>query len=405
MFIDLDRFKPINDAFGHEAGNVVLREFALRLRQLAPSGALVGRLGGDEFGLLVPAVALASISSLAEAVLEAARTPFTYEGLELTVSASVGISTFPENGASSPEMLRSADAAMYRIKQNGRNGCEVSAPQAMAHQQASLARRLTIETGLHHALLDREFFLQYQPIFDMATQRMSAVEALIRWRLPNGELVPPDLFIPIAEQSHLIVQIGKWVISQACRDLASLQSSHFKNLKVHVNMAASEFTSHKLPQELQALVRAFDLAPHQLCFELTEGMLMTRPDQVIPVMRELRQFGFGISLDDFGMGHSSLSLLKNLPISSLKIDRSFVRDLPHQSNDRAIVKTIVDLGRHMHLDVVAEGVETTSQLAILQQSGCTLIQGYLLSQPTGIAELKARYPNGNRREELPHPPG
>ncbi|MEY4883622.1 MAG: hypothetical protein RIS34_1476 [Pseudomonadota bacterium] len=400
MFIDLDRFKPINDAFGHEAGNVVLREFAQRLRNLAPNGVSVGRLGGDEFGLLVTGDAFGRLASLAEEVLQAARTPFNYEGIELTVSASVGISTCPENGRSSPEMLRSADAAMYRIKQNGRNGCEVSAPHALEHQQASLAQRLGIETGLHHALLGQEFFLEYQPIFDMATQRINAVEALIRWRLPDGALVPPDVFIPIAEQSHLIVQIGKWVIAQVCRDLASLHGANFKNLKVHVNMAASEFTSHTLPQELRALVHAFDLAPHQLCFELTEGMLMTRPDQVIPVMRTLRQFGFGISLDDFGMGHSSLSLLKNLPISSMKIDRSFVRDLPHQSNDRAIVKTIVDLGRHMHLDVVAEGVETASQLAILQQSGCTLIQGFLLSRPMGITDLIAKYPTGTRRREL-----
>ncbi|HSV53419.1 MAG TPA: EAL domain-containing protein [Burkholderiaceae bacterium] len=397
MFIDLDRFKPINDAFGHEAGNFVLREFAQRLRALAPAGASVGRLGGDEFALLVPGDCAKDLVAVAQEVLQAARAPFTYEGVELTVSASVGISTFPHNGDSGPELLRSADAAMYRIKQNGRNGCEISTPRAQAQQQSSLAQRLTIETELRRALNAQELFLAYQPIFDLATERMHAVEALIRWRRADGTLVSPEVFIPIAEQGHLIVQIGKWVVAQACRDLATLHGAGFKDLKVHVNMAASEFSSSSLPQELRALVGDFGLAPHHLSLELTEGMLMKRPDQVIPVMRTLRQLGFEISLDDFGMGHSSLSLLKNLPISSMKIDRSFVRDLPHQSHDRAILQTIVDLGQHMHLDVIAEGVESAPQLAILQQSGCTLAQGFLLARPMGLADLLAKYPAGTLR--------
>ena len=397
IFIDLDRFKPINDAFGHEAGNVVLRQFARRLRALAPVGACVGRLGGDEFALLVADGTKAQLTALAENVLQAARTPFRYEGIELTVSASIGISLFPDNGESSPELLRSADAAMYRIKHNGRNGCDffsTKSPHMLAQQQSSLAQRLSIETELHRALYGPELFLMYQPIFDMRTQRMNAVEALIRWKRPDGKLVPPDVFIPIAEQSHLIVQIGKWVAAQACRDLAVLRAAEFENLKVHVNMAASEFMSSTLPEELRTLVAAFDLAPHSLSLELTEGMLMKQPERVIPVMHTLRQLGFEISLDDFGMGHSSLSLLRNLPISSIKIDRSFVRDLPQQSNDRAIVQTIVDLGRHMNLSVIAEGIETGSQLAVLQASGCNLIQGFLLSRPLSLADLLRKYPAG-----------
>jgi len=396
-FIDLDRFKPINDGFGHEAGNVVLREFAYRLRDLAPAGASVGRLGGDEFALLIPGDAMANAAGLVEDILRAASTPFAFEGVELTVSASVGVSTYPQCGETCPALLQSADAAMYRIKNNGRNGCcfdSVSSPNALAQQQSSIAQRLQLETDLHHALQGDEFFLTYQPIFNTFSQRMDAVEALIRWRRADGTLVPPDVFIPIAEQSHLIVQIGKWVVSRACRDLATLRAAHFKDLKVHVNMAASEFANSALPDELQAQVAAFGLAPHNLSLELTEGMLMKRPDQVIPVMRALRQLGFGISLDDFGMGHSSLALLKNLPISSLKIDRSFVRDLSQQRNDRAIVKTIVDLGRHMELEVIAEGVETAAQLEILQQSGCSLIQGYLLDRPMALADLLTKYPAG-----------
>jgi EAL domain-containing protein (putative c-di-GMP-specific phosphodiesterase class I) len=237
-----------------------------------------------------------------------------------------------------------------------------------------------------------ELRLVYQPIFDIFKGRLQSIEALIRWHKPDGTTVPPDVFIPIAEQSHLIVQIGKWVLGQACRDLAILDAAGFSELKVHVNMAAPEFTNNSLPEQLHALVGAYGLEPHRLSLELTEGMLMTRPDQVIPVMRVLRQMGFGISLDDFGMGHSSLALLKNLPISSLKIDRSFVRDLPQQRNDRAIVKTIVGLGCQMGLAVIAEGVETQPQLEILRQAGCTLIQGYLLDRPMALADLLVKYP-------------
>ena len=396
VFIDLDRFKPINDAFGHEAGNAVLKEFAQRLATLAPVGSSVSRLGGDEFAMLIPTTALPEAACLMESILQAAREPFVYEGIELTVSASVGVSTFPQCGDTCAALLQSADAAMYRIKNNGRNGCHfssISNAHALAEQQSSIAQRLALEAELHHALDSNGLCLVYQPIFDIARNRLESIEALVRWRKPDGTVVPPDVFIPIAEQSHLIVRIGKWVLGQACRDLALLHAAGFVDLKVHVNMAAPEFSNKSLPHELHALVAASGLQPHRLSLELTEGMLMTRPDQVIPVMRELRQLGFGISLDDFGMGHSSLALLKNLPISSLKIDRSFVRDLPHQRNDRAIVKTIVDLGCQMGLQVIAEGVETEPQLEILRKAGCSLIQGYLLDRPMGLAALLEKYSN------------
>lgn len=397
MFIDLDRFKPINDAFGHDAGNVVLREFARRLKAVVPSGASVGRLGGDEFALLVPGLGEDELAQLVQEVLAAARAPFLYEGVELTVSASIGVSRFPDNGLTSPELLRSADAAMYRVKQNGRNGCDVfstTSPVALAQQRASLAQRLAIETDLHHALQANALFLVYQPIFDLTEGRMHGLEALVRWRRADGVLVPPDMFIPIAEQSHLIVDIGQWVIAQACRDLATLQQARFDDLKIHVNMAASEFTNSALPDTLQALTREHGVAPSSLVLELTEGMLMKQPDQVIAVMHKLRRVGFDISLDDFGMGHSSLSLLKKLPISSLKIDRSFVRDLPQQALDRAITQTIVDMGHHMRLDVIAEGVETEAQLSVLRDIGCHLTQGFLLSRPLAVGDLIHSFPGG-----------
>jgi diguanylate cyclase (GGDEF)-like protein len=394
MFIDLDRFKSINDAFGHEAGNSVLREFAFRLTTIAQQGTIVGRLGGDEFALLVPFSSDAALSNLAEQVLEAARIPFAYEGVELTVSASIGVSRFPENGRTTPELLRSADTAMYRVKQNGRNGCDIfstSNPNSMAQTQAVLAQRLAIETELRHAIKNHELFLVYQPIFDVSTARMHAIEALIRWRRATGEMVPPDVFIPIAEQSHLIVEIGQWVVAQACADLSTLYQADFHGLKVHVNMAAAEFTNNELPNVLSELASSHCIPPSSITLELTEGMLMKQPEQVIAVMHKLRRLGFEISLDDFGMGHSSLSMLKNLPITSIKIDRSFVRDIAENPSDHAIAKTILALGSHLQLDVIAEGIETEAQLAKLKSEGCHLIQGYLLSKPLCLDRLISSY--------------
>lgn len=229
----------------------------------------------------------------------------------------------------------------------------------------------------------------YQPVFDRDAQHLVAVEALIRWRRPDGEVVPPDLFIPVAEHSGLIVQMGRWVVRQACADLALLHRCGFAGLQMNINMAAPEFVNAELPGEMMAVLDAHGVAPRHVCLELTEGLVMKRPETVIAVMAALRQLGFRISLDDFGMGHSSLSRLKTLPISSLKIDRSFVSGLPHDQGDAAIVRTILDLGQHMKLQIIAEGVETDAQLIFLRQFGGTLIQGFLLGRPKTIAELMA----------------
>ncbi|HEY9108066.1 MAG TPA: EAL domain-containing protein [Roseateles sp.] len=403
MFIDLDRFKPINDAFGHEAGNAVLQEFARRLKELAPPPARVGRLGGDEFAVLVPdAAGEQALAALVDAVLAAATQPVEYEGLSLTVSASIGVSRFPDNGQSGPELLRSADAAMYRVKQNGRNGSNVfstSSPDTLAQQRAKLAQRLAMETELREALRTDQLSLVYQPIVDIRSPDapLHGVEALIRWRKPNGEMVPPDVFIPIAERSDLIIDIGRWVMGRALQDLAALQGGPLSHLKIHVNMAASEFTSSALPAMLSAMSSRLTVPASQVVLELTEGMLMRQPEQVKRVMHQLREIGFDISLDDFGMGHSSLSMLKSLPITSLKIDRSFVRDLPTGERDRAIARTIVDLGRHLQLEVIAEGIESADQLEVLKATGCGFGQGYLLGRPLPLTELIHCFPDGRSR--------
>ncbi|MES2042037.1 MAG: GGDEF domain-containing protein [Pseudomonadota bacterium] len=401
IFIDLDRFKPVNDAFGHEAGNVVLRGFSQRVQALAIPGKLIGRLGGDEFAILYQPDGsgtpfIEQLDSLVKQVLHAAQLPFMFNGHEITVSASIGISIYPDNGLTGPELLRGADTAMYRIKKNGRNAMSYfasSTSYTLAVQQSDLAQRLTMEAELHQAIVDDGLYLEYQPIF-AGNGQIHAIEALIRWRRANGDIVRPDVFIPIAEESRLIIQIGNWVVHRACHDLARLHRCGFENLKVHVNMAASEFTSSSLPDELRAIVDKSGIKPHHLCLELTESMLMHQPDHVIPIMSTLRRLGFGISLDDFGMGYSSLAHLKNLPISSMKIDRSFIKGLPQQSEDRAIVRTIIELGRNLRLNVIAEGVETDTQLAFLRQFGDTLIQGFVLSRPQPVEELIRVYGKG-----------
>lgn len=390
LYIDLDQFKPINDGFGHAAGNVVLCEFADRLRRLAPAGACVARLGGDEFAMLAPAGwDRQALDVLAAAVLDAARTRFNYLGHDLSVSASIGVSMFPLHGVDTAQLLHAADAAMYLSKRNGRNLVSHFSKDNDT-QQHVVASQLLMLSALQDALQRNEFFVEYQPIYDLHSDSVVALEALIRWRKADGTVVPPDQFIPVAEQSRLIVFIGRWVIEQVCRDLPLLQAAGMPEIQVHVNMAAPEFLDDDLPRELMAMVEAAGVDPARICLELTEGVLMRRIEKTLPIMRELVRLGFEISLDDFGMGYSSLSLLKTLPISSIKVDRVFLQGVPHDRNDCAIVRTIIDLGLNMHLRVIAEGVESAAQLEFLRQFDCTLVQGYLSGRPVEIASLLQR---------------
>lgn len=403
LYIDLDRFKPINDGLGHAAGDAVLRQFAQRLAALAPPGCHAGRVGGDEFALFAVldesdgggkstpgTLTRACLAAFADEVLGAARTRFLVGKRELVISASIGMGLFPDHGRTAADLMRHADSAMYRVKRAGRNAVgfvsqDGADDDGAAH--AALLQQLTVEAELLHALADGQLFLEYQPVFDARARRVRAVEALVRWRRPDGHIVRPDLFIPIAEQSHLIVDIGRWVVRRACADLALMQQAGMGELQLNVNMAAPEFLNAQLPDELLGIVRESGIQARHVCLELTEGMMMNHADQVIPVMRTLRALGFLISVDDFGMGYSSLSRLKDLPISSLKIDRSFVQALALDPRDRAIVQTIVDIGRNMDLDVIAEGVELDDQLQQLRGLGCHLVQGYLTGRPMPLAEL------------------
>ncbi|MRV72137.1 EAL domain-containing protein [Duganella sp. FT92W] len=391
LYIDLDQFKPINDAFGHAAGNVVLKAFAERLRELAPEGAVVARLGGDEFAMMTGyGLEPQAVEALAQRVAACAREQFQYMGHELSVSASIGISMYPSHGANTAQLLHAADAAMYASKRNGRNRVSHYS-DAQGAEQDVLAKQLIMLSELQHGFERGEFFLVYQPIMDAHGEALAAVEALIRWRKSDGTIVPPDQFIPVAEQSRLIVHLGRWVVQQVCHDLPRLHAAGMHGLKVHINMAAPEFLDSDLPAELMATVRAAGIDPSSLQIELTENMVMSHIDTSLPIMRKLTQLGFEISLDDFGMGYSSLSLLKTLPIASLKIDRGFLQGVPRERDDCAIVRTMLDLGRNMGIGVIAEGVETDSQLGYLRQFGCTLVQGYLLGRPMPLPQLLERY--------------
>ncbi len=388
LYIALDQFKPINDAFGHQAGNVVLAEFARRLRALAPSSCTVGRLGGDEFAVLAaPGLGLTALNSLAEQVLQAAREPFIHAQHELSVSASIGISRFPADGHCTAELLHSADAAMYASKRDGRNLASHYRDDGQ-RQQMELAEQLTLLSELHHAHEQNQFILEYQPIFDSCDGRLMAVEALIRWRRPSGELVPPDVFIPVAEKSRLIVRLGRWVAAQACLDLPLLHAAGLEHVQVHINMAAPEFIDAELPGELMALVIKAGMRPRHICLELTESVVMGHPEKSVTIMNALCELGFDISLDDFGMGYSSLALLKKLPITSFKIDREFLAGVPHERTDCAIVQAMLDLARNMKSRVIVEGVETDAQLSYLRQYGCQ-VQGYLLGRPMAMSSLIA----------------
>jgi diguanylate cyclase (GGDEF)-like protein len=391
LYIDLDHFKPVNDAFGHDAGNIVLIEFARRLQALALPGCAIGRIGGDEFAILAaPELGSDQIDAMAAGVLRAANKPFFYMGFELSLSASVGISRFPEHGCCTAQLLHTSDSAMYQSKQGGRNLVSEFSGDGK-EQQVKMVGQLALLSQLHHALLDHAFFLEYQPIFDANGERVMALEALIRWRKPDGEIVAPDRFIPIAEQSRLIVHLDRWVLEQVCRDLPLMQDAGMRDLQVHINMSAPEFLDSALAQGMMAILDAAGISPRQICIELTEGVVMDQVEKSIPIMQQLQHFGFDISLDDFGMGYSSLSMLKKLPVSSIKIDRLFVAGLPHQRDECAIVRAILELGRNMKIGVIAEGIENDGQLGFLRQFGCPRIQGYLLGRPMPLAALIARH--------------
>ncbi|HUN75289.1 MAG TPA: EAL domain-containing protein [Steroidobacteraceae bacterium] len=378
LIIDLDRFKSINDSLGHLSGDSMLQEVGTRLVGLLRAPDTVARLGGDEFVVLIADVLrLPDVERIAARILAEIARPLTLSGLEIHISASVGISVWPDDGTDAASMLRHADAAMYHAKKSGCNMHQFFAPRMNAFTR----ERLELENGLRRALSQGELVLHYQPKVNVRNGRIEGAEALIRWEHPTRGLIGPGEFIPLAEESGLILPIGEWVLTEACKQAYGWQVAGLRPACVAVNLSVQQFRQRDLVAIVRRALRTARLHPHQLEIELTESTVMQDAEQSIAALRELSELGVRIAVDDFGTGYSSLSYLRRLPLDSLKIDRTFIRELVTSRDDAAIVRAIMSLAHSLHLGVVAEGVETAEQLDFLREIDCDQYQGYYYSPP------------------------
>ena len=381
LFIDLDRFKWINDTLGRRIGDELLRQVSLRFRDALREEDIVARLSGDEF-----VVGLFDIrqhfeaTTVAQKLQASLERPFLIEGHDLRVGASVGISVYPQDGGDAETLLRLADIAMARAKQGHHDNPEDSVAFYSLDMNQGMHERMRIESGLRHALGHGELLLHYQPKFQIDGHRIIGAEALVRWMHPERGLVPPAEFIPLAETTGLIVQVGEWVLEAACAQAAVWQRAGLPPLRIAINVSAREFSA-TLPGRLAATLKRYELAPSWLELEITESALMHDIERVIEIMGEIHALGVTLSLDDFGTGYSSLSYLKRFPIHTLKIDRSFTTGVPDDASDCAIATTIIGMAQKLGHQVIAEGVETVEQLEFLRAAGCDEVQGYLFARP------------------------
>jgi diguanylate cyclase (GGDEF)-like protein len=383
MFMDLDGFKTVNDAYGHHIGDLLLVEVAQRIRLNVRSQDTIARVGGDEFVLLAAVAEPADAATLADKVLTAIQEPFQVAGRLLRISTSIGIAIYPGNGARQDDLLTNADAAMYHAKASGRNAyCFFEASiNAHVHEQLQLVQDLRLALERH------ELILQYQPKFTAPNGPVIGVEALVRWAHPTRGLIAPDQFIPLAEKTGLIVPIGEWVLDEACRQISEWREAGRRDWTMAVNLSALQFGHASLIQTVREALKRHALEPGCLTLEVTESTAMRSADASLRILQQLRDMGVSIAIDDFGTGYSSLLYLKRLPASELEIDRGFIRDLAHDTEDAAIVSAIVALGQTLNLNIVAEGVETSAQQEFLTRLGCNSLQGFLLGHPMSADHL------------------
>jgi diguanylate cyclase (GGDEF)-like protein/PAS domain S-box-containing protein len=377
LFLDLDRFKHVNDTLGHLVGDRLLQSVGKRLLDCVRTSDTVSRQGGDEFIVLLSAVSHGQDAAIAaQKILSALSCPHLIDGNELHLTVSVGIAAYPEDGTDPESLMKSADMAMYQAKERGRNNYQFFKPA----MNARALERQAVESDLHYAIEREEFALEYQPIMNLTSGNILSLEALIRWRRSDGP-VPPSRFIPIAEESGLIVPIGRWVLREACRQAQAWRAAGLPGIRVAVNISTAELRSKDFVDCVKATLLETGLAPSCLELELTETFMMQDPQATASVLRNLKEYGVCLALDDFGTGYSSLTYLKRFPIDTLKIDRSFIGGLSSDTDDAGIVNAVINMGKSLNMLVVAEGIETRKQLSFLQAYKCFAGQGYFLSRP------------------------
>ena len=387
LFIDLDRFKNVNDTLGHHIGDELLQQVAAQLSARLRDGDTLARLGGDEFIVLLEKVdGQYGATQVAEKLVSMFEQPFLVAGHELFVTCSVGVSLFPDDAQDLNMLIRNADVAMYQAKARGRNGYRFYAPSMTGEG----IERLRLETYLRRSIEKHEIFLNYQPQVEIDTGRLVGVEALVRWNHPELGLVPPARFIPLAEDSGFINQLGKWVLDEACRQMMRWQEQGLRVPKIAVNLSVKQFERGSMAGMVADILRETGLEPQRLQLEVTESVIMNTGD-ALGYINDLHAIGVGLAIDDFGTGYSSLAYLKQLPVQTLKIDRSFIKDISTDANDEAIAIAIIQLGKSMHLSVIAEGVETQEQAAFLLRHGCKLAQGYFYSKPVLAQDMLERW--------------
>ena len=383
--LDLDHFKHVNDSLGHGIGDRLLTSVARRLRTSVAANDVVVRMGGDEFVIVATLLPDALVvDSIAERIRRALAVPLDIEGVTLSVTPSIGISVFPEDGDNAEQLLKHADIALYTAKDRGRGNHQFYTPE----MNTRLNERVGLERALRLALDNNELFVEYQPCFDLQTMRTVSLEALIRWRTADGMLIPPSRFIPIAEQSNLIVEIGEYVLRRVCQQLSEWQRQRVPLVPVSVNISVRQIENAPLAGLVTGLAQELGIDANLLYFEITESAAMQNSQQQLGALQALRNLGSRILIDDFGTGYSSLSYLKHLPIDTLKIDRAFVRDMASDSNDAAIVRAIVGVAKSLGLMLVAEGIESAEQLECLRKLGCECGQGFFFSPPVSAATIR-----------------
>jgi len=393
LFVDLDRFKTINDTLGHEVGDRLLQQLAERFQRSVRDGDTVARFGGDEFVILLDDVASEDdVAGVAQKVLQALAPPFQVDGQTLYVTASIGVSLFPNDGENASTLLRNADIAMYRAKELGKNTYQFYS----ADMSSRAFERLTLESNLRRALEQGEFRLYYQPQVDVTTGAIVGVEALLRWQHPEFGLVMPNEFIPLLEETGLIVPTGAWILDTACAQLAAWHAQGWPRLRLAVNLSPRQFQTQNLTTVVKQAVDRLDGDPGRLELEITEGMLLRHVPITAETLEALHLLGVRMAIDDFGTGYSSLSYLRRLPIDTLKIDRMFVRDIPHDPDDSAITVAIIALVQSMKLEMIAEGVENTAQRDFLHARGCNVMQGFLFSRPLPAEEITRLLQSGKK---------